>query len=344
MRPYLVWISVGFLALLLLGCLGLALPIDLILSLAFGWVFFLGRLPKVQVNGNGLISGLVCLTLFAVGLHRFLGWLHGQLQGQGGDSSARDWKRAWTTALVAIIVLMFVAGLASVGVAHQTGWLITSREPLVSGGHMRALRRVQSSNNLKQMGLALHQYHEVNSSLPPGGTFDPQGRAHHSWQALALSQAEDHVLYNQINFDLPWSHRANSTSYRTTLGFYLNPGIPAFEKDSKGYALSHYSGNVQVLGGDRNRSLNDVTDGTAQTFMAGEVPSRFKPWGNPTNWRDPARGINRSPDGFGGPFPSGANFLFVDGSVRFIKNTINPRIFKALGTPSGGEVISSDEY
>ena len=35
--------------------------------------------------------------------------------------------------------------------------------------------------------------------------------------------------------------------------------------------------------------------------MAGEVAGDFKPWGDPTNWRDPALGINRSPEGFGGP-------------------------------------------
>ena len=58
----------------------------------------------------------------------------------------------------------------------------------------------------------------------------------------------------------------------------------------------------------------------------------FKPWGHPANWRDPAKGLNQSPEGFGGPFPGGANILFADGSVRFIKNTINPTVFRALAT------------
>jgi prepilin-type processing-associated H-X9-DG protein len=91
-------------------------------------------------------------------------------------------------------------------------------------------------------------------------------------------------------------------------------------------------------------SPKEVTDGESNTLMAGEVKSRFKPWGDPTNWRDPSLGINRSPDGFGGPFEGGASFLFVDGSVRFIKNTIDPSVLKALSTPQGGERVSSEQY
>ena len=87
-----------------------------------------------------------------------------------------------------------------------------------------------------------------------------------------------------------------------------------------------------------------MTDGTGNTVMAGEVVSRFKPWGDPLNWRDPALGVNRSPDGFGSPFVGGANFLFVDGSVQFIKNTIALRVLEALGTPKGGERISPEQY
>lgn len=336
----------GLLVLLLLGCMVFGVPIDLIFSLAFGWLFFLDNISKVRINGSGLINGLVCLALFAIGLHLFLGWLHGQMQGQGRNQAASPWKRSWTTSLVAIIVLMFVAGLASVGVTHQTGWLITSSEPLLSSGSRTAITRHQSVNNLRQIGLALYNYnrHEETASFPPGGTFDPQGRAQHGWQALILAQMDNQILYNQINFDLPWNTRSNSTSFGTALEFYLNPAIDGFEKDSKGYALSHYSGNALVLGGDKSRNSKDITDGGAQTIMAGEVPSSFKPWGNPTNWRDPGKGINRSSDGFGSPFQGGANILFVDGSVRFIKDNINPRIWKALGTPSGGEEIPIDSY
>jgi prepilin-type processing-associated H-X9-DG protein len=88
----------------------------------------------------------------------------------------------------------------------------------------------------------------------------------------------------------------------------------------------------------------DRKDGTANTLMAGEAADDFKPWGHPTNWRDPAIGINRSPQGFGSPHRGGAVFLFMDGSVRFIKDTVDPQVLKSLSTPAGGEPINPDSY
>ena len=42
--------------------------------------------------------------------------------------------------------------------------------------------------------------------------------------------------------------------------------------------------------------------------------------------------------------PGGVNALFADGSVRFVKNTVSPVTWRALGTIAGGEVISADQY
>lgn len=76
----------------------------------------------------------------------------------------------------------------------------------------------------------------------------------------------------------------------------------------------------------------------------GEVPSGFKPWGYPANWRDPAVGMNRSPEGFGGPYKGGANVLFADGSVKFLKDRTDARVLKALSTSDGGEPIPPGGY
>jgi prepilin-type processing-associated H-X9-DG protein len=42
--------------------------------------------------------------------------------------------------------------------------------------------------------------------------------------------------------------------------------------------------------------------------------------------------------------PGGCNFLFGDGSVRFVKETVNPRVFSYLSTRAGGEVVSADQF
>lgn len=67
--------------------------------------------------------------------------------------------------------------------------------------------------------------------------------------------------------------------------------------------------------------------------MAGEVAEGFKPWGDPTNLRDPGLGVHTMPGGFGNPTESGANFLFMDGSVRFFRDTTSREVLRRLSKP-----------
>ncbi|MHC5539223.1 DUF1559 family PulG-like putative transporter [Singulisphaera rosea] len=336
-----VWSSLALLGLFLLAPLGLAWPLQLVLYLAFGWTTYLREVvPKVTVDGAGTLTALICLTGFAFGVHSFFGWLY--RQSSPPEEHSRRWSWRWTAALVLGIVLMFVAGLSAAGIAHQAGWLLTSREPLVASSFDRLLHRIQSSNNVKQIGLGLSNYQDSERSFPPGGTFDAQGRALHSWQTAILPFTDDAKLFAEIDRRSPWDAPSNARPFQTRISTYINPAIKE-RNNGKGYAPSHYAGNVLVLG-PKARTLPEITDGTSQTIMAGEVADKFKPWGYPANWRDPAKGINRSPDGFGSPFPGGANILFADGSVHFLKSTIDIRVFQALATPDGGEMTSSDEY
>ena len=65
--------------LLFLACIGLAWPGDLLLNLAFGWMFYLYRVvPQVVVSGSGVLTAACCLGAFAVGLHWFLRWFAAQ--------------------------------------------------------------------------------------------------------------------------------------------------------------------------------------------------------------------------------------------------------------------------
>jgi prepilin-type processing-associated H-X9-DG protein len=336
----------AFGVLLLLTCGGFFAPIDFALNLAFGWVIFLNRvLPQVRVGWAGVATGIALLVLLAAGTHLFFSWLSVQVGGpaRSENSCDRRWKPRWTAALVSLVVLMFVAGLATAGIAHQVGWLLTSGEPLMASGGRHVVWRVQSSNNLKQIGIGLDNYHEEHGTFPAGGTFDPLGRPLHGWLAMLLPYVERQDLHDGIDFNAPWDDPGNASVFRTMVPPFLHPGNPA-KRDAAGYAPSHYAGNAHLLGGDVVRSQQDVEDGTSNTLMAGEVADGFKPWGDPTNWRDPALGINRSPEGFGSRNPGGASFLFADGSVKFLKDTTDPGVLKALGTPAGGEVMGADEY
>jgi prepilin-type processing-associated H-X9-DG protein len=329
-------------------CLLPSVPIDIAINLTLGWVAFLARVvPGVRIGWGGVATGVVCLVLFATGSHYLLGWLYEQMRGTDGVDVPVDgrWKPRWTASLITVVVTMFFAGLATTGVAHQVGWLLTSKERLVGSNMSRLVLRLQSVNNLKQIGLGLSFYHDAMRTFPPGGTFDEQGRPLHGWQTMLLPYTEQGALFNEIDLDIPWDAPRNVKPFQTVLGAYLNPGIqPGVARDREGYALSHYAGSARVLGGNVPRAREDIKDGGSQSIMAGEIVDGFKPWGDPANWRDPAKGINRSPDGFGSPYSGGADFLFVDGSVRFLKDGIDPRVLKALSTPDGGEGVSSEQY
>jgi prepilin-type processing-associated H-X9-DG protein len=227
-------------------------------------------------------------------------------------------------------MLMFGAGIAAVGITHQTAWLLTAPEPILQGGFRESVRRIHSGNNLKNIGLALHDYDDKYSHFPPGGTFDSQGRMMHSWQTAILPYVEQDKLYARIHHDLPWDHPDNAAAFKTPVPYYYVKGDQTHDAD--GFALSHYAANVRVLGAGEPTSLTRLVAGPGLTVtpLAGEAAGNYKPWGYPANWRDPALGINRSPDGFGDQSRRGANILFADGSVRYLTNEMSPEIVQAL--------------
>lgn len=328
---------------LLLACGGILVPLDLAVALVFGWVMYLLRVvPSVRVDGAGVATAVGCLGLLGVGSHAFCRWLYGQI-GKGPSLDEARWRMRWTVSGLALVVVMFVAGIAATGVAHQVGWLIGSSEPLAVGSGSVAARLSQSRYNLKQIGLGLHNYHAAQASFPPGGTFDPTGNGLHGWPALLLPYVDEQKLHDRIDFSVPWDDPRNRPAFRTEVRVYQIP-CAGKVRDPNSYALSDYAGNAALLGGDVARTLDQVTDGTSNTLMAGEVAAGARPWGDPVNWRDPGLGINRSPAGFGSPFRGGANMLFADGSVRFLKDTTDPQVLRSLSTPDGGETVPPDRY
>jgi len=357
-------VVISLAALVLLGCLGCIVPIDILSALLAGWAFYLARvLPQLQFNWSGVATAILCLVGFAFGLHGFLEWFCRHWENRpemkpAGPNADFDsmrplrWQRRWTAAIVVFVLLSFATGMAATGIAHQVGWLFTETHPFLSpsSGARWAAIRAQSTNNLKQIGLAAIEFGEREKSFPPGCTVYPSGEVLHGWMTLLLPFIEQQKLFDEIDLKLPWDHPHNLGAFKQDVSAFQNPGyLREQEQEQHGLSLTNYAGNVHMLGGARKLTAAEVTDGTANTIMAGEIAQRFPPWGKPGNWRDPAKGINRSPLGFGGPWRAhnagaGANFVFLDGSVRFIRDTVDPKVLEAFGTPRGGEDITSDTY
>jgi prepilin-type N-terminal cleavage/methylation domain-containing protein/prepilin-type processing-associated H-X9-DG protein len=274
-----------------------------------------------------------------------------------------------------------------------------------------AARRIQCGNNLKQIGLALHNYHDTVGAFPPGyisrpGTDGDNTGPGWGWASLILSHLEQTAIYNSINFVLPIEFPANQTARRTKINIFVcpsdasfqpqfaviddttnntTPGAPICDVASSNYVGCFGTGDVSGIPGRdlgeglffRNRSVRfaEITDGTSQTLAAGEksqtlaratwtgaishaaVPitelqaeDGLSPEGGGAlvlSHTGELDGPNSKPahaDQFWGRHPGGAMFAFADGSVRFLKEKRPLRMFQAMATRQGGEVLSADVF
>lgn len=240
---------------------------------------------------------------------------------------------------VVIIVLSIIGALMLIACLGVIGMGMFSFRQAMTGAQ-QAAQRSQGRNNLQILGLALHNYHDVFAQLPPGGIYGEDGTEYHSWQAMLLPYVDQAPLYNQIDFHEPWDDPVNSQLFTTPVDVYLHPTITESPFDSAGFAVSHYAGNSQLFLPNGTTGMRDIIDGTSNTMMAGEVAAGFKPWGDPTNLRDPAAGLGIGPNTFSGPVgQNGTQILLGDGSVRFVANGVNPAVMQALATPAGGEAV-----
>ena len=312
------------------------------LYLVFGWMLFLGRsAQEMTLNFSSLAWFTIGLTLLVFLAHHTLGWLTTGSGVEAPGQSSPEWPLRRTLVLVWAVLASFIAGVCLVGMTHEVVWMATAKEPhfwLGVNSRMGAPRRSESRNNLKQMGLAFHNYHETYQALPASMTFDDTGRARHGWVTALLPYMDDEATYAKIRLDLPWSDEENRPAFEMPINGATNPGILRSPRTpTSGNALIDYAGNSLVLQPGRPRPFSEITDGLSNTLLVGEVVAHPQPWGQPGNCRDPRLGINQSPHGFGSPFKGGCNYLMADGAVRFMDEKIDPQVLEAIATPHGGE-------
>lgn len=198
-----------------------------------------------------------------------------------------------------------------------------------------AARRSQDKNNLKMIGLALHNYHDTYNMLPPGGIVREDGTEMMSWTTSLLPYLDEAPLSSRINPEFGWKAPENQAVFSTTITHLMNPGIT----EKTGPGVFHYAGNSHLFEINKCSGFSRITDGSSNTIAVGDVAAGFKQWGDPTNVRDPATGIGKTPEQFGSPYRGGTHFLLADGAVRFVSENIDTGVLKALATPDGGETV-----
>ncbi|MBM4088106.1 MAG: DUF1559 domain-containing protein, partial [Planctomycetes bacterium] len=210
-------------------------------------------------------------------------------------------------------------------------------------------RRMSCSNNLKQIGMALHNYHDVYKQFPPAtiGPHDVPRERQFSWIVALLPFLEQQGMYDALRLDLPWDHPHNAGLLRMYRPPVMCPSDPAVQTTQEGYARTSYAavtgsnftdgpGSPEgVIGTERGLKVSEITDGTGDTIMVAEVTDGG-PWfagGTGTARRIDSWLQNRA----WSHHPGGGNAVFADGSVQFLSATTDVQSLRALATARGGE-------
>ncbi len=220
-----------------------------------------------------------------------------------------------------------------------------------SANQSRAGGRKITQSHLEAIGTALGKYHAKHDQFPPGGTYrvEPTGETTplHSWMTFLLPYLDAEDTYQEIHQDDPWNVPLNKPPMAKKIPAFLAAGVEQTHNKAS-YGLSHFAGlggqipgqdgqpvNVGIFDQSSNVRQSDVRDGLSQTFIAGEIPEDYRPWGEPGNWRTIGEGLNKGSGSFGNAEGSGAMFLRADGSVRFYANGIDADVLKRLSTRDG---------
>lgn len=150
-----------------------------------------------------------------------------------------------------------------------------------------AARRTQSRNNLKQIGLALHNYHDTQNVFPPGGVFNEDGVAFHDWTTFLRPYLDAFPWYAMTDWNRPWDDVQNADCFRSDLRMYLfvNPSVPFVER-ADGLCVNHYAASQSVLFRNSSVSINDLKTGTSHRLLVADAFGQFLPIGCPYGWRD----------------------------------------------------------
>ncbi len=195
-------------------------------------------------------------------------------------------------------------------------------------------------NNLKQIGLAYHNHHAANNVLPMPAITDKDGKPLLSWRVAILPYLEQQQLYNKFKLDEPWDSPNNKPLIKEMPPVYLCPSRRNPEAGTTTYRV--FVGGGALFEEGQGTGFQHVTDGTSNTVMVVESKDAV-PWTKPDDLKfDPE--AKPSLQGAGSLHPGGFNAGFADGSVHFIKNTINLLTWRALITRASGEVVSADAY
>lgn len=231
-------------------------------------------------------------------------------------------KRRGLTLVEVLVVLAIIACL----VALTMPAIRQVREPA---------RRTRCKNNLKQIGLALHNYLDMYGAFPPPFTVDADGNRLHSWRTLILPFIDQAPLDIQIDFTKPWDDPANAEMYDTVVSTYMCPSSNSPQSHTIYIALV---GEDRAFHSEKVRELVDFKDSSSNTAMVAEVSlDQALHWMSPFD--DQVSVFTNLDDASQIAHMGLIHVLFADGSVRTISCDTPEEKFRQMSTIDGGDEL-----
>ena len=233
-----------------------------------------------------------------------------------------------STAAVIAVILASVFGMMLV----CGGILVALLLPAVQAAR-EAARRMQCSNNIRQIALALHNYESAYKQLPPAYTVDAEGKRLHSWRTLLLPFMGEQALYSRIDFSKPWDDPANA--------FLQDIDTPVFRCPSSTIAPGMTTYQViddptSAFPGSTSQQFRNIKDGLSNTLFVVEFDENLA-----VHWAEPKdQSLSSFLAASNGSHRGGRNVAMGDGSVQFISNDANKQFLQDLVTSQGGENLS----
>ncbi len=207
----------------------------------------------------------------------------------------------------------------------------------------RSLTRKQGPvDEMRQVGIAIHNFHDVNAGLPPGldendqKHRDKNGRMYLSWRVHLLPYLDEQELYEQFHLDEPWDSEHNiKLLAKMPNVLRLDPNLRPGYSD----IIAPY-GPRTILGGQHALTLRQILDGSSNTMLTVQAaPDHAVPWTKPDDFEfDPndKDALQR----FGHPEKSFFYMMLADAWVIRVRRSVNPRDFQYLIDYADGKAIN----
>ncbi|MCI0459337.1 MAG: sigma-70 family RNA polymerase sigma factor [Gemmataceae bacterium] len=206
-------------------------------------------------------------------------------------------------------------------------------QPKPDDARLAALR-VQSANNLKYIGLALHGYHDVEGKLPAPAIYSKDGKPLLSWRVAILPYLDQGNLYRKFKLAEPWDSEHNKKLLQAIPKQYVPVRGPS-DKVTGGTYYQAFVGQDAAFEPGKQLRLADIVDGTSNTLFIVEAEA-LVPWTKP---QDLPYVANQALPRLGGQFEGKFHGLMGDGAVLLLKKDADEKMLRLAISRADGNPI-----